>query len=114
MSGHPSWCIGTESPDTDHVSKTQHAAESDDPIDIQLRLTQPEDEAGDESRWTTLELEFVDYGQVFGFPLELHQARALADSLVRLLSPDRRTGDVDQTGRPTRPIGMADRPATRS
>jgi len=83
---HPSWCVGTEPAETDHVSKTVHAGGEEDPIDIQLRLSQPELETGDVTRWTTLEVEFVDYGESVTYPLDLEQARALALSLARLLS----------------------------
>jgi hypothetical protein len=84
---HPAWCEGTETRAADHVSKTLHAGAEDDPIDIRLRLSQPEDEPEEQTRWTTLELEFLDGGELSAFPLDLDQARALAASLGQLLPP---------------------------
>jgi hypothetical protein len=79
---HPAWCAGEE-PDEqeEHVSETLYAAEADDIIDIQLRKTQPNDEAD----LAVIEVEFVDNGVVHAFPLDLRQGRALAGTLGRLL-----------------------------
>ena len=80
---HPTWCTGTEPDDhEEHVSETLHAAELDDILDIRLRKTQPDEH----TRLTVIEVEFVDGGEVHAFPLELHQARALVDTMGRLLT----------------------------
>lgn len=94
-SKHPSWCLGMEPDGADHVSETVHAGGPEDPIDIQLRLSQPELEADDVTPWTSVELEIVDYGETVTFPLDVPQARLLAGSLTGLLA--RLATDVEAT-----------------
>jgi hypothetical protein len=99
---HPSWCVQTEPDRADHMSPTLHAAEPDDVIDIRLRLTQPEDECAEVSRWTSVELHFVDHGGVISFPLDMRQAAVLRDCLARLLPPGEAGGGVGV------PLGLPD------
>jgi hypothetical protein len=82
MRAHPDWCSRAESVDQDeHVSETLSAAAENDVIDIRLRKSQ----AADDERFTTIEIEFEDCGEVRTYPLVIDQAKLLADAMGRLL-----------------------------
>jgi hypothetical protein len=83
--GHPSWCIGAEPDDADHVSATVSAAGPTDVIDIRLRVSQPADVTADETSLTTLELEFVEDDQLSLFVMEIDQVQALVAAVTKLL-----------------------------
>lgn len=78
---HPAWCAATEEPNHEHTSSTLYAAEAADLIGIRMRLTQPDGVAD----LALLELEIIDNDKVTTYPLPLHQAKSLRDSLTRLL-----------------------------
>lgn len=81
---HPRWCMGTESAEDDHVSKTVHAARPTDCADIRLYLRELRD-TRDDWRRTILVLEIMEDDNTETYPMPLFQAGLLHTALGDLL-----------------------------